>query len=88
MSGVVWGCLVLSGGVSCCLELPGGVRGMSWVFWDAYMVEISQDGYFLQKLSLFFQLQRLIMSTFCIESTVSIASPGQSCLPELGKSSF
>ena len=53
-----------------------------------HMVEISQDGYFLQKLSLFFQLQRLIMSTFCIESTVSIDSPGQSCLPELGKSSF
>ena len=52
------------------------------------MVEISQDGYFSQKLSLFFQLQRLIRSTSCIESFVSIDSPGQSCLPESGKTSF
>ena len=42
MSGVVWGCLVLSGGVSCCLELPGGVRGMSRVVWDAWVSWASQ----------------------------------------------
>ena len=29
--------LVLSGGVLCCLELPGGIRGMSRVFWDAFL---------------------------------------------------
>ena len=44
VSGVVWGYLVLSGGVSCCLELPGGVRGMSWVFWDAYMGVLGVSG--------------------------------------------
>ena len=55
---------------------------------NTYMVDIFLDGYFPQKLSLFFKLQRLIMSTFCIESPVSIDSPGQSCLPESGKPSF
>ena len=52
------------------------------------MVDIVLDGYFPQKLSLFFQLRRLIMSTFCIESPVSIDLPGQSCLPESEKPSF
>ena len=33
----VWGCLVLSGGVFYCLELPGGIRDVSRVFWDAFV---------------------------------------------------
>ena len=37
MVGAVWGCLVLSGDVLCCLELPGGIRGMSRVFWDVFL---------------------------------------------------
>ena len=47
--------------------------------WVLHMVEISQDGYFLQKLSLFFQLQRQFLSTFGIEPPPTIDFSGQSC---------
>ena len=53
--------------------------------WVLHMVEISQDGYFLQKLSLFCQLQRLFFNTFCIESLASIGFSGQSYRPESRK---
>ena len=43
------------------------------------MVGYSQDGYFFQKLSLFFQLQQLFLSTFGLESPASINISGQSC---------
>ena len=44
---------------------------------NAYMVDIVQDGYFLQKLSLIFQLHRLFLSTFGIEPPPSIDFSGQ-----------
>ena len=47
-----------------------------------YMVDIVQDGYFLQKLSLFFQLHRLFLSTFGIEPPPSIDFSGQWCRPQ------
>ena len=51
------------------------VQGREWG--QQHMVEISQDGYFLQKLSLFFQLHRLFLSTFGIEPPPSIDFSGQ-----------
>ena len=45
----------------------------------AYMGQIVLDGYFPQKLSLFFQLQQLFLSTFGVESPASINISGQSC---------
>ena len=53
-----------------------------------YMVGISQDGYFPQKLSLFFKLWRLFLDTFCIESFVSIGFSGQSGQRQSGKLIF
>ena len=53
-----------------------------------HMVDIVQDGYFLQKLSLFFQLHRLFFSTFGIEPPPSIDFSGQWCRPESEKLFF
>ena len=44
---------------------------------NIHMVDIVQDGYFLQKLSLFCQLHRLFLSTFGIEPPPSIDFSGQ-----------
>ena len=35
---------MLSGGVLCCLEVPGDVGGMSRVFWDALMGVLGVSG--------------------------------------------
>ena len=44
-----------------------------------HMGQIVLDGYFPQKLSLFFQLQQLFLSTFGVESPASFDISGQSC---------
>ena len=51
------------------------------------MAGIVLGGFFGKSLSLF-QLWWLVMSTFCIETLVSIGCPPQSCLRDLGKLSF
>ena len=60
-------------------------RGRPWLIY--IYVAIFKVDFFCWPLSLF-QLWWLVMSTFCIETLVSIGCPPQSCLRDLGKLSF
>ena len=55
---------------------------LRWFCTLKHMVDIALDGYFLQKLSLFFQLYRLFFSTFGIEPPPSIDFSCQWCRPQ------